>query len=171
MENSSLNNFYICAPFLFIFMKKVVTLVKNHDFYMKIALREAQKAFLIGEVPVGAVIVKDNKILAKAHNLKDTKFIVTKHAELLAIERASKKLHNWRLNDCILYITLAPCPMCASAIEQARFSQVIYGAESNNAKNNEIVSKIFDDSPIIIKSGVLSVECASIIKKFFSNIR
>lgn len=145
--------------------------MKSHDFYMKIAIKEAEKAFLIGEVPVGAVIVKNDKIVAKAHNLKDNKLVVTKHAELIAIEKASKKLRNWRLNDCTLYVTLAPCPMCASAIEQARFSQIIYGAESNNLKNNEIIEKIFENSSIIVKKNVLSDECSAIIKKFFTNLR
>lgn len=138
---------------------------------MKIALKEAKKAFLDKEVPVGAVIVKNDKIIAKAHNLKDTKAIVTKHAELIAIEKASKKLCNWRLNDCIIYITLEPCPMCASAIEQARFSMIVYGADSNNEKNTKIFQRIFDDSSVAIEKGVLSDECSLLIKKFFSNIR
>lgn len=138
---------------------------------MKKALDEANKAFLLGEVPVGAIIVKDGKILARAHNLKDSRNSVTKHAELIAIEKASKKLNNWRLNGCIMYVTLAPCPMCASAIEQARFSELVYGAENNNQKNAEIMTLIFNKSLVSIKNGVLASECADIIKKFFINLR
>ena len=93
--------------------------------YMDIALEEANKAYLKGEVPVGAVIVKDNKVIAKAHNLKETNKSVLAHAEVLAIEEACKVLGDWRLNGAEMYVTLEPCSMCASAIGQARISKYI----------------------------------------------
>lgn len=95
--------------------------------FMKIALEEAQKAFKKGEIPVGAVIVKDGIIVSKAHNLKETKNNAIKHAEIIAIEKACAKLHNWRLIDCDMYVTLFPCPMCASAINQSRIKKIVYG--------------------------------------------
>ena len=93
--------------------------------FMREALKEAQKAFVQLEVPVGCVIVKDGKIIAKAHNLKETKQDTTKHAEILAIQKASKKLQSWRLLDCEMYVTLEPCSMCAGAIIQARIKKYI----------------------------------------------
>ena len=95
--------------------------------YMDIALEEANKAYLKGEVPVGAVIVKDNKVIAKAHNLKETNKSVLAHAEVLAIEEACKVLGDWRLNGAEMYVTLEPCSMCASAIGQARISKLYIG--------------------------------------------
>lgn len=99
--------------------------------YMLLALEEAKKSFHKGEVPVGAVIVKDDKVISTGYNLKEKKRSVLKHAELIAINKASKKLDNWRLNDCDIYVTLEPCEMCAAAIKQARISN-IYSALSND---------------------------------------
>ena len=95
--------------------------------YMKEALKEAQKAYDKLEIPVGAVIVKDGKIIARAHNQKETKFDTTKHAEILAIQKASKKLKSWRLLDCEMYVTLEPCSMCAGAIINSRIKKYILG--------------------------------------------
>ena len=95
--------------------------------YMKEALKQAQKAYDINEVPVGAIIVKDDKIIARAYNLKETKQDTTKHAEIIAIQKASKKLNAWRLTDCEMYVTLEPCSMCAGAIIQARIKKVYIG--------------------------------------------
>lgn len=99
--------------------------------YMLLALEEAKKSFHKGEVPVGAVIVKDDKVISTGYNLKEKKRSILKHAELIAINKASKKLDNWRLNDCDIYVTLEPCEMCAAAIKQARISN-IYSALSND---------------------------------------
>lgn len=99
------------------------------DKYIDLALKEAKKAFDKGEVPVGAVIVKNNKVIAKAHNMVERKKNATYHAEILAIKHASKKLRNWRLNDCVMYITLEPCGMCRSAIELSRIKKVYYFAK------------------------------------------
>ena len=95
--------------------------------FMKEALKEAQKAYNKLEIPVGAVIVKDGKIISKAHNIKEEKQDTTKHAEIIAIQKASKKLETWRLNDCEMYVTLEPCSMCAGAIIQSRIKKVYIG--------------------------------------------
>ena len=143
--------------------------------YMLKALEEAKKSFVAGDVPVGAVIVKDNKIIAKAHNEKEIRKIATKHAEIIAIERACKKLDSWHLDDCILYVTLEPCLMCAGAIIQSRISKIVYSISNekfgfvgsienvlNNKKNNHKVE---------IVSGVLEKESKELIKNFFKGKR
>jgi len=111
--------------------------------YMKKAVKEAKKAYKCGEVPIGAVIVKDGKIVAKGYNIKEKKMLVTKHAEIIAIEKASKKLNNWRLNECDIYITLEPCPMCASAIKQSRINNVFCGLSNSDKNNRKIIEEIF----------------------------
>ena len=98
--------------------------------FMQVALKEAKKAYKKLEIPVGAVIVKNGEIIAKAHNIKEEKKDTTKHAEIIAIQKASKKLESWRLNDCELYVTLEPCPMCAGAIIQSRIKKVYIGTLS-----------------------------------------
>ncbi len=111
--------------------------------FMELALQEALIALEENEVPIGTVIVKENKVLAKAHNQKEQKQDVTKHAEIIALQKASKKLKNWRLIDCDIYVTLLPCPMCASAIQQARIKNVYYALENTDSKYGEIVKQIF----------------------------
>lgn len=98
--------------------------VKMQEKYMKEALKEAKKAYEKKEVPVGCVIVKDDKIIARAHNLKESKNDTTKHAEIIAIQKASKKLNSWRLLDCEMYVTLEPCSMCAGAIINSRIKKI-----------------------------------------------
>lgn len=116
--------------------------------YMDLAFKEAQKAFNEDEVPIGTVIVKDDKIIAKAHNTKEKNKCCLYHAEILAIKAASNKLNNWRLENCDIYITLDPCPMCASAIKQSRIKNV-YSAMSNYDQNNiNIISEIFKKDSI-----------------------
>lgn len=111
--------------------------------FLDLALKYAKKAATNNEIPVGAVIVKDNKILSYAYNKKEKNKSVLEHAELIAIKKASKKLDNWRLNDCDIYISLDPCPMCASAIKQARIKNV-YSALNNSDENNlKIIENIF----------------------------
>ena len=102
------------------------------EFYMNFALKQAKKALKYNEVPVGAVIVKNNKIISKAHNKKEKNKDATNHAEIIAISKACRKLKNWRLDDCILYVTMEPCMMCSGAIEQARIKQVVYGVKNEN---------------------------------------
>lgn len=140
--------------------------------YMNLAIKEAKKAFKLNEVPIGCVIVKDDKILAKAHNLKERKRSVLNHAELIAIHKASKKLKNWRLNECEMYITLKPCPMCSSAIKQSRIKKIYYGVDN---KNNNISDAILDQSDInknvIVEEKIFEKECKKIIQEFFKNKR
>jgi len=143
----------------------------NNDIkYMKLALKEAQKAYNKGEIPIGAVIVKDDNIIAKAYNLKESRQQSTKHAEIIAIEKASKKLNNWRLLDCTLYVTMFPCPMCASAINQARISRLVYGTIPEYA-DQQTVYKILSDKnyglPVDKTGGILEKECLELIQKFF----
>lgn len=129
--------------------------------YMSEALKEAKKAYEIDEVPVGAVIIKDGKIIAKAHNLKEKKQLATAHAEILAIEKASKKMKNWRLEGCELFVTLKPCKMCRQVIKEARIKQVYYGSEES------IVNESTKENYTYIESG----ECSQILKDFFKKLR
>ena len=144
--------------------------VNNDIYFMNIALKEAKKALKKGEVPIGAVIVKKGEILAKAHNLKETKKSVTKHAEIIALERACSKIKNWRLIDCTIYVTMFPCPMCASAINQARISKIVYGTVPEYV-DNFVIEKILNDknygSPVEIVGNVMSDNCAKLLKEFF----
>lgn len=113
--------------------------------YMQEAFKEAIKAYKEGEVPIGAVIVKDNNIIAKAHNKKEKNKCCLYHAELLAIMKASNKLNNWRLDGCDIYITLDPCPMCASAIKQARINNIYSALGNTDTSYNELIRKILEN--------------------------
>lgn len=143
--------------------------------YMDMAIEEARRAFEEDEVPVGCVIVKNNQILALTHNRKEQMNSATKHAEILAIEEASSKLNNWRLDGCDVYITLEPCPMCASALKQARVSHIFCGLSNSDFRNYEIVLKILESDknnasvPIINDLAVEKVD--KIMKDFFRNRR
>lgn len=142
--------------------------------YMKIALEEAKKAYSKGEVPIGAVIVKNDEIIAKAHNLKETLKSAIAHAEILAIEEASKKIRDWRLNGCEMYVTLEPCSMCASAIAQARISKLHIGTFNKDMGACGTILNILDYD--IFNSYVeinwcYNKECSELISKFFYEIR
>ena len=113
-------------------------------YFINQAYKEALKALYIDEVPVGAIIVKDNKIIARAHNLKESLNLSTAHAEILAINKASKKLKTWHLDDCVMYVTLEPCVMCAGAIIQSRIKRVVYGAKSYQDGAIESALKLYD---------------------------
>ena len=143
--------------------------------YMNIAINEAKRAYQKGEVPVGAVIIKEGKIIAKAHNQKESKNSVLAHAEIIAIKKASKKLKNWRLNDCEIYITLEPCPMCASAIQQARIKKVYYGCEISESENSKIINRIFSttnrNQKIDKVENIKNEKCKKIIQTFFQEKR
>jgi tRNA(adenine34) deaminase len=143
--------------------------------FMKQALKEAKKAYEKLEVPVGAVIVKDGKIIAKAHNLKETKTDTTKHAEILAIQKASKKLESWRLLDCEMYITLEPCSMCAGAIINSRIKKVYIGALDEKTGAAGSVLNLFEDykfnHKVEVEKGVMQEECENILKDFFKMLR
>lgn len=153
----------------FDFMKNI------HEKYMKMAINEAKKAALIDEVPIGCVIVKNEKVIARGHNLRETKNDPTCHAEIVAIRKASKKLNDWQLVDCDLYVTIEPCIMCSGAIIQSRISKVIFG--SRDPKGGALVSSInvleasnINHKPEVIE-GVLKEECSEIVKKYFKNKR
>ncbi len=139
------------------------------------AIKEAKKAYKKLEVPVGAVIVKDGKIIARAHNVKETKKDTTKHAEILAIQRASKKLDSWRLLDCDMYVTLEPCSMCAGAIINSRIRKVYIGTQDEKTGAAGSVLNLFDDyvfnHKVETESGILKEKCENIIKDFFKDLR
>ena len=143
--------------------------------FMKAALKEADKAEKKEEVPIGCVIVKDGKIFTRAHNLRQTKRLATAHAETLAIEKACRKLGDWRLDDCELYVTLEPCAMCAGAIANARIKKVYFGAYE--PKGGGAVSRfdILTDSGLNhvtdFEGGVMEEECSEKLKTFFKTRR
>ena len=143
--------------------------------FMKEALKEAKKAYVKLEVPVGAVIVKDGKIIARAHNLKETKFDTTNHAEIIAIQKASKKLKSWRLLDCEMYVTLEPCSMCAGAIINSRIKKVYIGANDEKTGAVGSVLNLFEDYKfnhnVEFEKGILKKECENILKVFFKELR
>ncbi|MBR6219854.1 MAG: nucleoside deaminase [Clostridia bacterium] len=143
--------------------------------YMRQALEQARLAAAAGELPVGCVIVKDGDIIARAHNECEARGDATAHAELLAIQRASAAAGGWRLNDCALYVTLEPCPMCAGAIVQARVGRLVYGAANPEQGCAGSLYRIPEDPafPHFCKSdgGVLERECRALLDGFFSKRR
>ena len=149
--------------------------MEQKEYYMKQALKEAKKAYKKLEVPVGAVIVKDGKIIARAHNQKETKTDTTKHAEILAIQKASKKLESWRLIDCEMYVTLEPCSMCAGAIINSRIKKVYIGAKDEKTGAVGSVLNLFEDYKFNHKpeteTGILKKDCEEILKSFFKELR
>ena len=142
---------------------------------MKEALKEAKKAYKKLEVPVGAVIVKNGEIIAKGHNLKETKCDTTKHAEIIAIQRASKKLNAWRLEDCEMYVTLEPCTMCAGAIINSRIKKVYIGTEDLKTGACGSILNLFTDykfnHKVEYEKGIMQKECEKILKDFFKDLR
>ncbi len=145
------------------------------EFYMKEALKEADKAFKLGEVPIGAIIVRDNEIIARGHNLRESAKDPTAHAEILAIKRASNVLGGWRLTKCDLYVTIEPCPMCAGAIVMARIDRVFIGSMDSKAGAVGSLYNIVSDERLNHRAeviyNVLSDECSNIMKEFFRNLR
>ena len=138
--------------------------------YMELALKEAYKSYKKGDVPVGAVIVKNGKIIAKAHNLKEKKHNPLMHAEIVAINRASKRLKRWRLDDCGLYVTMEPCMMCTGAIIQSRIKKVYYSIENHDfgALKNISQDKKYN---IVIDNTMGTDESLNMLKKFFEERR
>lgn len=143
--------------------------------YMKEAIRQAKKAEAIQEVPIGCVIVYQGKIIARGYNKRNKQGSTLAHAELLAIQKASKKLQDWRLEDCVMYVTLEPCPMCAGAIVQARIPKVYIGAMNPKAGCagsilNLLQEKQFNHQ-VEVKRGILEEECSHLMRDFFRNLR
>lgn len=146
-----------------------------HEKYMYEALKEAEKASDIGEVPIGAIVVCDGQIIGRGHNLRETQHQATAHAEMIAIQQANSNLGKWRLEDCTLYVTLEPCPMCSGAIILSRLKQVVYGAKDYKAGTcgtlmNLVTDSRFNHQAEVI-SGVLEEECGTILSDFFKLLR
>ncbi len=142
--------------------------------YMRLALKEAKKAYKRGETPIGAVIVYNDEVIAKAYNLRESKQSVLAHAETLVIEKACKKLGSWRLEDCDIYITLEPCVMCTGAIIQARIKNVYYGAKNKRYGCHESAINLFDvefNHKVNVVGGILEEECSLLISSFFKELR
>ena len=145
------------------------------EYFMKEALLEAKKAYKKLEIPVGAIIVKDGEIIARAHNIKEEKKDTTKHAEILAIQRASKKLETWRLNDCEMYVTLEPCPMCAGAVIQSRLKKIYIGTMDEKTGACGSVLNLLEDykfnHKVEVEKGILKDDCEKMLKEFFVMLR
>ena len=152
-------------------------MIRNRCFmnkYMKVAIKEAKKSLKTGDVPVGAVIVKNNELIAKAHNQREKYQDSTKHAEIICISQACKKLKTWRLDDCTLYVTLEPCMMCLGAISQARISHVIFAASNEKygcVHNTQNIVDKFLLNKIKIESGLYKEESIELLQEFFKNKR
>ena len=148
---------------------------KAKEKYMKEALKEAKKAYEKLEVPIGAVIVKDGKIIAKAHNLRESKKNAVAHAEILAIQKACKKLDAWRLMNCDIYITLEPCAMCAGAIINSRIRKVYVGASEPKSGAGGSKINLFNDykynHTVEYEAGILEEDCKKILQEFFKEMR
>lgn len=147
----------------------------NHQYYMDEAIEEAKKALSVDEVPIGCVIVFNGEIIARAHNRKEELQQVTAHAEVLAIEQACRFMKSWRLENCTLYVTLEPCPMCAGTIQQARIPVVVFGAKDpkggsfgSNFNLNEV--KGLNHYPMI-ESGIEEEKCSKLLKNYFKTKR
>ncbi len=146
-----------------------------NDKYMREALKEAKKAIRLGEVPIGCVIVYQDKIIGRGYNKRNTKKTTLAHAELIAIEKASKVMGDWRLEDCIMYVTLEPCQMCSGAIVQARIKKVVVGTMNLKAGCagsilNLLQMKEFNHQ-VELETGVMEAECTKVLQDFFRELR
>ena len=147
----------------------------NTEKYMREAIKQAKKAAAIGEVPIGCVIVRDGTILARGYNRRNIEGSTLAHAEIIAIKKASKKLQDWRLEDCELYVTLEPCPMCAGAIVQARVSEVVIGSMNPKAGCAGSILNMLEmhefNHQVKVERGVLKEECSEMLSAFFRRLR
>lgn len=147
---------------------------QKDEAFMRLALQEAHKALTLGEVPVGAVIVKDGQVVGRGYNRREADCSVIAHAEVLAIEDACRTLGTWKLNGCQLYVTLEPCPMCAGAIINARIDRVVYGVRDQKAGCCGSVADFFAmpfPTVPLCRSGILQEECAALLQQFFQTLR
>ena len=146
-----------------------------HDHFMRIALEEAEQALRENEVPVGAAIVHEGRVIARAHNQREQLRDPTAHAEMIAITQAAESRQSWRLDGCTLYVTLEPCPMCAGAILQARIPTVVYGAADPKAGAVDTLFRLLDDPRLNHRvesvAGVLAAACGEILSRFFQEQR
>ena len=149
--------------------------IKDDKWFMEQAYKEALKAYKKNEVPIGAVIVKDGKIIARGHNEREPKQDATLHAEITAIRKACKKLNSWRLNDCDIYVTLEPCAMCAGALIQSRIKTLYIGALDPRAGAAGSVIDVFKikefNHRVEVVYGIMEEECSEILKRFFRELR
>ncbi len=144
-------------------------------FYMGVALQEAHQAYLLGEVPIGAVVVRNQEVIGRGHNMRETWKDPTAHAEIIAIKEACRRVGGWRLTESTLYVTIEPCPMCAGAIVLARLPRLVYGARD---PKGGAVDSLFDlvrreelNHRVEVAAGILEEECRAIIQKFFRELR
>lgn len=148
---------------------------KEHEKYMREAIRQAKKAYVLTEVPIGCVIVYEGKIIARGYNRRNTDKNTISHAEMNAIRKASKKLGDWRLEGCTMYVTLEPCQMCAGAIVQARVSRVVIGSMNPKAGCAGSVLNLLEmdqfNHQVEVVRGVLEEECSQMLSEFFRELR
>lgn len=149
--------------------------MNQHEKYMKEALKLAKKAYTLGEVPIGCVIVYEDKIIGRGYNRRKTDKNTLSHAEITAINKASKKMGDWRLEGCTLYVTLEPCQMCAGAVVQARIPTVYMGCMNPKAGCAGSILNILNmpefNHQVEVHSGILEEECSQMLKNFFKELR
>ena len=149
--------------------------MKSDEHYMRLALKQAEKAAVIGEVPIGCVIVCDGVIVGRGYNKRNKNKTTLAHAEMIAIDKASKKLGDWRLEGCTMYVTLEPCPMCAGAIVQARIPKVVIGCMNPKAGcAGSVLDMLHEDGfnhQVETEVGLLGEECSQMLKDFFKALR
>ena len=149
--------------------------MEQHEKYMREALKQAKKGYLLGEVPIGCVIVHQDRIIARGYNRRNTDKNTLSHAEIIAIRKASKKLGDWRLEDCTLYVTLEPCQMCAGAMVQARISQAVIGCMREQSGCAGSILNILEreefNHQVKVVRGVLEEECSKMLTMFFQELR
>lgn len=147
----------------------------NDQDYMELAVVQAIKAGEIGEVPIGAVLVHENEVIAQAFNLREALQTTASHAEMLVIDKANQQRSSWRLENCTLYVTLEPCPMCAGAILQSRISRVVFGAYDPKAGSAGSLVNLLEDSrfnhQVNVRGGVLEEVCGALLTNFFKQLR
>ena len=149
-------------------------IMNSDEKFMRLALEQAHLAYKMGEVPVGAVVVRNGEVVGTGYNRRETDKNAVAHAELLAIDDACKRLGGWRLWECELYVTLEPCPMCAGAIINSRIKRLVYGASDKKAGSVESIVRMFDlpyNHKPPYTAGVLEEECSQILKSFFKEMR
>jgi len=150
-------------------------IVSDSEVYMKLALKQAAKALEFGEVPVGCVVADASGVVGAAHNLRETNKDPTAHAEILALREAARRKGTWYLDDCVVYVTIEPCPMCAGAIVNARVASLVYGAADPKAGACGSLFSVPTDGRlnhrVDVVSGVLAEECGAVLSRFFAGLR
>lgn len=165
---------YLIISLLY-FFKRMESWDEMDEQFMELAIEEAKKAWMINEVPIGAVIVYEGEVVAQGYNVRETSQTTLSHAELIAIHKANDYIGSWRLEDCTLYVTLEPCPMCAGAIIQSRIKRVVFGASDPKAGCAGTLMNLLDDQRFNhqaeVVGGVLEEQCGQLLKDFFKQLR